>query len=347
MWEPSTDGGCSLKTGWLGSKCLGPKSWEESGVALYDYGFRIYNPGIARFLSVDPLAPDYPWYTPYQFAGNMPIWAIDIDGLEPGVTSGSNEAEAPVDGGDLETVVVTAKRAADNDRNGFHDYSADRYGTNEYWPQYQQRLGLENWSYHDYSNHYSENYAPTWDAQVREWDRQERARIAVERLLNFALWYEMIGTVVAPAGGGGPINGANFRAPQARGLNLSAARGRKIHAQNNSTVLGKDGATLRNMGRMVPEPGSHQLLVHGHYDNFIIDGVVVSPKTVARNLLANGVSPGTPIRCISCHTGAYPDGAAYQLSRYMRSPVLAPNNKVRILDDGTFEIFGNGHWIQF
>jgi SLT domain-containing protein len=25
---------------------------------------------------------EYPWYTPYQFAGNMPIWAIDLDGKE-------------------------------------------------------------------------------------------------------------------------------------------------------------------------------------------------------------------------------------------------------------------------
>jgi RHS repeat-associated protein len=52
------------------------------GLTTYDYGFRIYNPAIARFLSVDPLAPEYPWYTPYQFAGNKPIWAIDLDGLE-------------------------------------------------------------------------------------------------------------------------------------------------------------------------------------------------------------------------------------------------------------------------
>ncbi len=48
----------------------------------YDYGFRIYNPRLGKFLSVDPLAGDYPWYTSYQFAGNKPIWAIDIDGLE-------------------------------------------------------------------------------------------------------------------------------------------------------------------------------------------------------------------------------------------------------------------------
>ncbi len=38
---------------------------------------------VARFLSVDPLTKSYPWYTPYQFAGNTPIQAIDIDGLEP------------------------------------------------------------------------------------------------------------------------------------------------------------------------------------------------------------------------------------------------------------------------
>lgn len=55
----------------------------EFGDTHYDYGFRIYNPAIARFLSVDPLTKDFPWYTPYQFAGNTPIQAIDLDGLEP------------------------------------------------------------------------------------------------------------------------------------------------------------------------------------------------------------------------------------------------------------------------
>ena len=48
----------------------------------YDYGFRIYNPRLGRFLSVDPLTSTYPFYTPYQFAGNDVIRAIDLDGLE-------------------------------------------------------------------------------------------------------------------------------------------------------------------------------------------------------------------------------------------------------------------------
>ena len=49
---------------------------------VQDYGFRIYNPAIGKFLSVDPLTKDYPMLTPYQFASNTPIAAIDIDGLE-------------------------------------------------------------------------------------------------------------------------------------------------------------------------------------------------------------------------------------------------------------------------
>ena len=62
------------------------KEKDESGewgdLTHYDYGFRIYNPGIGKFLSVDPLTSTYPYYTPYQFAGNKPIAAIDLDGLE-------------------------------------------------------------------------------------------------------------------------------------------------------------------------------------------------------------------------------------------------------------------------
>lgn len=56
---------------------------DMHSTTLQDYGFRIYSPGIGRFLSVDPLAAKYPYYTPYQFAGNMPIRYIDLDGLEP------------------------------------------------------------------------------------------------------------------------------------------------------------------------------------------------------------------------------------------------------------------------
>jgi RHS repeat-associated protein len=50
-----------------------------------DYGMRIYDPRIGKFLSVDPLTKGYPELTPYQFASNTPIAAIDIDGEESGI----------------------------------------------------------------------------------------------------------------------------------------------------------------------------------------------------------------------------------------------------------------------
>lgn len=50
--------------------------------AQYDYGFRIYDARLGKFLSQDPLFKSFPFYTPYQFAGNKPIAAADLDGLE-------------------------------------------------------------------------------------------------------------------------------------------------------------------------------------------------------------------------------------------------------------------------
>jgi RHS repeat-associated protein len=52
----------------------------ESGAQ--DYGMRIYDTRIGKFLSVDPITSKYPMLTPYQFASNRPIQGIDQDGLE-------------------------------------------------------------------------------------------------------------------------------------------------------------------------------------------------------------------------------------------------------------------------
>jgi len=58
---------------------------EVEGVGnSIDYGMRVYDPRLGRFASVDPLEKKYPFYSPYQYAGNMPVWQRDIDGMEPG-----------------------------------------------------------------------------------------------------------------------------------------------------------------------------------------------------------------------------------------------------------------------
>lgn len=47
-----------------------------------DYGMRVYDTRIGRFLSVDPITKDYPQITPYQYASDRPIDGLDFDGLE-------------------------------------------------------------------------------------------------------------------------------------------------------------------------------------------------------------------------------------------------------------------------
>jgi len=48
----------------------------------WNYTFRMYDPRLGKFLSVDPIGKNYPFITPYAFAENQPIWAIDLEGLE-------------------------------------------------------------------------------------------------------------------------------------------------------------------------------------------------------------------------------------------------------------------------
>jgi len=47
-----------------------------------DYGMRIYDPRLGRFLSVDPLTKSYPWNSTYAFAENDVLRNIDLDGAE-------------------------------------------------------------------------------------------------------------------------------------------------------------------------------------------------------------------------------------------------------------------------
>ena len=60
-----------------------------------DYGMRVYDTRLGKFLSADPLTAKYPFYSPYQFAGNMPIKFIDLDGSEPDL--------CPLNFGDINT----------------------------------------------------------------------------------------------------------------------------------------------------------------------------------------------------------------------------------------------------
>jgi len=47
-----------------------------------NYKYRIHDPRLGRFLSIDPLEKDYPWNSPYAFSENRVIDGIELEGLE-------------------------------------------------------------------------------------------------------------------------------------------------------------------------------------------------------------------------------------------------------------------------
>ena len=71
---------------------------------------------------MDPLTTEYPWYTPYQFAGNKPIRFIDLEGLEEGdpmpnnkhVALLSNEGYYPFIGGHVFPYIKIKGRSLEN-----------------------------------------------------------------------------------------------------------------------------------------------------------------------------------------------------------------------------------------
>ncbi|MFW6302924.1 MAG: RHS repeat domain-containing protein [Bacteroidales bacterium] len=59
-----------------------PEITGQQGSHL-DFGARIYDSRIGRWLALDPLAAKFPDYSPYNFTLNSPILFVDPDGEEP------------------------------------------------------------------------------------------------------------------------------------------------------------------------------------------------------------------------------------------------------------------------
>ncbi len=58
----------------------GKEKDKDAGEGIQDYGMRIYDSRLGRFLSVDRLEGKSPFFSPYSYAGNKPISCIDLDG---------------------------------------------------------------------------------------------------------------------------------------------------------------------------------------------------------------------------------------------------------------------------
>lgn len=81
---------------------------DASGLELYDFSARTYDPQIGRFLQIDPLAEMMRRWSPYQYSFDNPVRYADGTGTMPG--DSLNKEEEPLPTIVLPEVVVTAKK---------------------------------------------------------------------------------------------------------------------------------------------------------------------------------------------------------------------------------------------
>jgi hypothetical protein len=99
---------------------------KDNDPIQYDYGFRIYDPSLNRFKSIDLLASEFSSYSPYNFSLNNSIRLIDPDGRAPYdvIIKGSekqtafNELQASVRGQLILSMDANGKVTATQDGTG-------------------------------------------------------------------------------------------------------------------------------------------------------------------------------------------------------------------------------------
>jgi len=87
---------------------------------MYAYGARYYDPALAKWTSIDPLAEERNWVSPYNYVQNNPIMRVDPTGALdtlPGSYSGDRMPESTEASGNILT-----------DIKGALEYAAELFG---------------------------------------------------------------------------------------------------------------------------------------------------------------------------------------------------------------------------
>ena len=143
----TTSTGVHYRYGFNGKEHLSEaKGWQNQ----YDYGMRVYDARVGRFLSVDPLTEEYPELTPYQYASNTPIQAIDLDGLEGARSTGARPTGRGGNVRVMTEVEVMARNTARRLREGERILQERarkaelarqiRTGTREFWRRFERGI---------------------------------------------------------------------------------------------------------------------------------------------------------------------------------------------------------------
>ncbi|SCG55487.1 WXG100 family type VII secretion target [Micromonospora halophytica] len=121
--------------------------------------------------------------------------------------------------------------------------------------------------------------------------------------------------------------------------------GDPVYHTDHSTVIGYDAKTTRNMDKVLPHAGHHDVVVHGTDEGFFIpgkisaegadmDGHPTGAAQIAAAIRENPAYHGEPVRLVSCYSGTINPQAieavplAQQVANELGVSVIAPTNRV-------------------
>jgi RHS repeat-associated protein len=101
------------------------KEWNDDfGLGLNDYGARMYDPAIARWTTIDPLAEMYYRWSPYNYCKDSPVNYTDPTGMSAMPGREKNESE------EYNNRPTVMQMVQQTERNGGHWDSEGGYGSN-------------------------------------------------------------------------------------------------------------------------------------------------------------------------------------------------------------------------
>ena len=120
----------------------------------YAFEYRIHDPRLGRFLSIDPLFASFPWNSPYAFSENRVISAIELEGLEA-VDLNTGQIDNSLSGQNLQTIQSTKNTSPWKDMANFSaptsQYVTANLRGNSVTPQPMSRASGDQMSYDYYS----------------------------------------------------------------------------------------------------------------------------------------------------------------------------------------------------
>jgi len=131
----------------------------------YDFGARMYDPRIMRWLTRDPLEDKYPYLSPYNFVANTPIQAVDPDGRYIIFINGYNVSDVIVGpflpGWSVGIKNKSAAKSLDFAENAYDFSNAGGHIGANYWKGF-DRGAMKKWG--DYKAQYVDG-SPTFGMQ--------------------------------------------------------------------------------------------------------------------------------------------------------------------------------------